>query len=98
LKEKKKPNNSQKNSKQKLKIKRKWIKYKIEKKNISILKDEIENKDPKTKTKIVILKNEDQMLNKKNRGGGTFINSRVKLKRKSNISKKNQKKNLKSKE
>jgi len=45
----KKPNNSQKNSKQKLKIKRKWIKYKIEKKNISMLKDEIENKGPKTK-------------------------------------------------
>jgi hypothetical protein len=37
-------------------------------------------------------------LNKKNRGGGIFINSRVKLKRKSNISKKNQKKNMKLKE
>jgi hypothetical protein len=33
-----------------------------------MLENEIENKDPITKKKIVILKNEDQMLNKKNNG------------------------------
>ena len=37
-----------------------------------MLKNEIENKGLKTKTKIVILKNEDQTLNKKNRGGGEY--------------------------
>jgi len=52
--ERKKPNISQKNSKQKLKNKRKWIKYKIEKNkknSISMLKNEIENKGLKTKKK-----------------------------------------------
>jgi len=51
-----------------------------------MLENEIENKDPITKKKIVILKNEDQMLNKKNNGENIHW-FKGKIERKTNISK-----------
>jgi hypothetical protein len=56
-----------------------------------MLENEIENKGSITK-KIVILKNEDQTLNKKKIMGKIFIDSRVKLKEKQTFQKKSKQK------